>query len=131
MRKGKLVMKSKLPRRFAIAGVFVGLFLYAVSWGIYKFNPFHIPTFRPPALMEFYTFPPLYDFLTWDLPIVFCPAIFPLEFLTLDRGPAPDSAAWVVAVVINFPIYYCVGIIVDKVRRRISRAKLAPMNSPR
>jgi hypothetical protein len=100
-----------------------GLFLYAMSWCIYKFNPFHIPTFKPPALMEFYTFPPLYDFLTWDLPIVFCPAIFPLEFLTFDRGPAPDSIAWVLAVVINAPIYYCVGLIVDVVRRRVARAR--------
>jgi hypothetical protein len=101
----------------------VGSFLFALSWCIYKFNPFHIPTVKRGGLMVLYQFPPLYDFLTWDLPIVFCPAIFPLEFMTLDRGPAPDSVAWVWAALINAPIYYGVGVIVDKIRRRVARAK--------
>lgn len=114
---------SRLPRAFAITGVLVGLLLFAVSFYIYRFNPFHVPTFKRAALIAFYPFPPLYDFLTWDLPIVFCPAIFPMEFMTFDRGLAPDSTAWVFAALINAPIYYCVGLLVDRVRRRVARSK--------
>jgi hypothetical protein len=35
----------RLPRRFAVAGGLVGLFLFAMSWCIDIFNPFH----RPPG----------------------------------------------------------------------------------
>lgn len=85
-----LLTTSKLPKRFAIAGVVVGVFLYAVSRYIYKSNPFHIPNFKSAALMEFYPFPPLYSLLVYDLPTVFCHAIVPLDFVVLDRA-SPDS----------------------------------------
>lgn len=115
------MIASKLPRRLAVVGVLVGFSLYAMSWYIYKFNPFHVPIFKPRTLIIFYRYPPLYHLLMKYLPIIFCPAIFPLEFMTLDRGPAPDSVAWVAAALINAPIYYCVGLVVDAVWRRVAR----------
>jgi hypothetical protein len=115
--------KSKLPRRFAVAGILVGLSQFALSWCIDAYNVFHLPTSEQLVHMGNFSTPPLYWFLTSYLPMVTCPAIFPLGFAAMESGRLFATIAWILAALINAPIYYLVGLFVDKVRQRMVRSK--------
>jgi len=114
---------TKLPRRFAVAGVVLGLSQLALDWWIYKFDPFHLPTYEQAAKMSSYTAPPLYWFFTWYLPMVTCPASFPLGFATLDSGGVLSVIAGILAALINAPIYYCLGLIVAAIWKRVAQSR--------
>jgi hypothetical protein len=113
--------KSKLPRNFAIAGPLVGLFLFAMSWCIDEFNLFHFPTAEQAATMGSFSEPPLYHFLTWDLPMVLCPALFPLSFAAMDLGATAGAIAWILAALINALLYFVLGLIVNEIRYLMAR----------
>jgi hypothetical protein len=88
---------SKLPRRLALVGVLVGFTFMALYWLDYTYNPFHLP---PP--------PPIYRFLEKAM-FVLCPGLL-LQIFTIGV----DRLAWVMwvlAALLNGPIYYLVGLL--------------------
>jgi hypothetical protein len=108
------VSKAKLPRILGILGVAVGLGFMAIYWYIYKYDPFHFP---PVSSAGNYSPPRVYDILE-DSAFTLVPGIW-LGFFTMDLGPVYGEITWVVAALINFPIYYCLGWAISKTLRRL------------
>jgi len=105
--------RSRLPKRLGIVGVAVGLAFMALYWYIYQFNPFHFPSGSTPGTYS----PPLAYRSIENLSFVLVPGIW-LGFFTMDLGTAAAEITWLVASAINFPVYYCVGLLIDFIRRR-------------
>jgi hypothetical protein len=101
----------KLPRRLAIIGIIVGFGFMAASWYVDKYNPFHLPTVEQAGKMGSFSEPVLLS-LFEDMTYVFCPASFPLFFVTMDMSDNANYITWVVVALINGPIYYCLGLMV-------------------
>lgn len=57
------------------------------------------------------------------MPLALCPALLPLALFTEEGGWAGGLMAWILAALINYPIYYGVGLIVDNVRRKVAGSK--------
>lgn len=108
---------SKLPRRFAVAGIAVALTFAALYWYDYTYNPFHFPTSEqaPPN----YSAPPLYSFVE-KLMFTLCPGLF-LQVFTIHTGELFTVAMWGLAVLINGTIYYCVGLVFAALMKRRSQ----------
>jgi hypothetical protein len=87
---------SKLPRRFALVGVLLGITWMGLYLYDYKYNPFHLP---PPS--------PLYKFLEGVM-FVLCPGLF-LQIFTIGTGDTMSWIMWTIAVILNGPIYYGLG----------------------
>ena len=106
---------SRLPRRFAVIGLIVGFGFMAASWYVYKYDPFHLPTWQQAQAMGNFSAPPLLN-LFHDLTFVFCPASV-LFLFTMDWGDTVNYIVWAVVALINGPIYYAVGLIFVAVSR--------------
>lgn len=102
-------MKDHLPRRFALAGIVLGFTLMRLYWYDYRFNPFHLP---PPT--------PLYTFLEKAM-FVFCPGLL-LQAFTIGTTDRLGWMMWVLAALLNGPIYYGVGLIFAALKKRARRA---------
>jgi hypothetical protein len=112
------MIRSKLPKRFGFAGVAIGLG-FMVFWHLqYKYNLFHFPTDQElTAMHRDYSPPALYTFIE-HMAFTFVPGIW-LGFFAMDLGDMAGIIAWIVASLINFPIYYCLGLIVSAIWRKI------------
>jgi len=102
------LIASRLPRRFALGGVLLGFALMGLYWYDYRYNPFHLP---PP--------PPFYNFLEKAM-FLLCPGLL-LQFFTIGTSDRLGWVMWILAALINGPIYYCVGLIFDALAKRVSR----------
>ena len=96
----------------------------ALYWCDYKYNFFHLPTSAEAQSMGNYSAPPLYWFLE-DLMFALCPGLF-LQVLTIGTGDALGAFMWVLAALLNGPIYYCVGLILVAVMKRFSGSRRIP-----
>jgi ABC-type uncharacterized transport system permease subunit len=101
------VARSKLPKTLGIVGVAIGFGFMAISWYVYKYNPFHLPPASAASQPGNYSAPPL-DNLLDDLELTLVPGIW-LTLLTMDLGNVVGEIMWVLAALINFPIYYGLG----------------------
>ncbi len=96
----------------------------ALYWSDYKYNFFHLPTSAEAETMGNYSAPPLYRFLE-DVMFALCPGLF-LQVLTMDTGDAVGAFMWVLAALLNGPIYYCLGLIIVAVMKRVSGSRSIP-----
>ncbi len=107
----------KLARRFAAAGVVVGIVFLAMYSFDYKYNPFHMPTSsQTDTLPGPYSAPPLYSFLE-KVMFVLVPGLW-LQVLTIDTGDRVAWVMWFFAVLLNAPIYYFLGLASSAVWKR-------------
>jgi hypothetical protein len=98
------MIASKLPLRFAMAGVLIGFVLMGLYWYDYKYNPFHLP----PS-------PPIYHFLE-KVMFVLCPGLL-LQVFTIGTSDRMGWGMWVLASLVNGPIYYLIGLIVAAIMK--------------
>lgn len=103
------MLASKLPMRFALVGILVGFTVMALYWFDYRFNPFHLPPL-----------PPLYTFLE-KVMFVLCPGLL-LQFFTIGTSDRLGWAMWVLAALLNGPIYYALGLLLVAITKRGNRA---------
>jgi len=99
---------SKLPQRFALIGPLIGFAWMSLYWYDYKYNPFHLP---PPST--------LYNFLE-KVMFVLCPGLL-LQIFTIGTSDRFGWMMWVLAALINGPIYYCVGLTLAAAMKRRSQ----------
>ena len=107
-------MASSLPRKFAYIGIAVGAGAALLWWSVRIFDPFHLPTVghAPPN----YSAPPLYWIIN-DGVFVLCPGTL-LQVFTIDIGGWVSWFMWILAVLLNGPIYYVVGLVVGGLLKR-------------
>jgi len=101
---------SKIPRILAVVGVVIGFVLMAVWWYVYKYDPFHLPTtgsFSEPMPLK------VLEYLT----SILCPGSL-LQILTMDTGVAMACLMWIIAALINGPLYYAIGLIIAALMKR-------------
>jgi hypothetical protein len=104
------MIASKLPQRFALVGVSLGFTLMGLYLYHYKYNPFHLP---PP--------PPLYNFLEKAM-FFLCPGLV-LQFFTIGTSDRLGWTMWIVAALVNGPIYYGAGLILVALMKGTSRVR--------
>lgn len=112
-------MTSRLPRKFALLGLIVGVVAMALWWFDLTLNPFHLPSseLAPPNYVE----PIARKVIEYTLPVL-CPGIL-LQVFTIGIGGWFGWLMWTVAALLNFPIYYCIGLAVDTLIRRSHAAR--------
>ena len=116
------LIASRLPRRLAVIGIIVGFGFMATSWYVYKYDPFHLPTWQEAEKIGSFSKPPLLN-LFEDLTFFFCPGSF-LFFFTMDMSDTANYVMWVVVALINGPVYYCVGLILAALMKRRSQVPI-------
>ncbi len=111
--------KSKLPRRLATIGLVLGFGLMAMWWYIDRYNPFHLPTVEQVQYMTTsYSPPHLYSFLE-NLVFTLLPALW-LSVFTIHAPAVVNYSIWVFAVLFDGAILYCVGLLINAVKARVS-----------
>ncbi|MGA7080963.1 MAG: hypothetical protein WBQ43_13655 [Terriglobales bacterium] len=103
------MIASKLPRRFALAGIVLGFALMALYWYDYKYNPFHFPTSEAADKLTSFPPHPVYHLAEKGM-YVLCPGLF-LQVLTIGTSDRLGWAMWVLAAFLNGPIYYLLGLL--------------------
>ena len=116
-----------LARRFAYIGIAVGAGAVLLWWSVHIFNPFHLPTTSnvPPD----YRAPHLYWFIN-DGVFVLCPGAL-LQAFTLEMRGWFSWVMWTLAVLLNGPIYYVIGLAVGALIGRGHRGKPALLSGSR
>jgi hypothetical protein len=110
------VRNSKLPRAFAVTGVIVGLGLMLVWWYVNTYDPFHLPTVEQVnKTPESYSAPWTYQALE-TITTFLCPAST-INALAIHVPAAVTFGIWIIAALINAPIYYGVGLLVGAILR--------------
>ena len=104
--------KSKIPIIFGVTGLVIGFVFMAGYFYELHYNPFHFPTMEQAVEQaqtsgHGYSAPPLYHFLE-RLMFALVPGLL-LPAIGIDGWVA--IVLWVVAVLLNAPIYYCVGLV--------------------
>ena len=99
---------SKVPPRFAMAGWLIGFVLMGLYWYDYKYNPFHLP----PT-------PAIYHFLE-RVTFFFCPGLL-LQLFTIGTTDRLGWGMWLLAVLLNGPIYYVIGLVCAAILKGGSR----------
>jgi len=100
------ITKSHLPWKFALFGIVVGLILLAIHIFDYKYNLFHLPTTEvPPNFSGSF----LYTCFEWGS-LILCPGLL-LWLFDFSKSDSLGLFVWILAVLLNGPIYYGVGII--------------------
>ena len=102
-------MTLRLARKLALIGIAIGAADALLWWAVYIFNPFHLPTVGniPPNYRE-----PFLDLVISDSPFVLCPGSL-LMFFTIDIGGWVAWFMWILAVLLNGPIYYGIGLLIE------------------
>jgi hypothetical protein len=110
-------MTLNLARRFAVVGVAVGVTIILLWWFDMTFNPFHLPTLEqaPPNYMQ-----PLARRIMVDSFFVFCPGIC-LQMFTIGIGGWFSWVMWILAALLNAPIYYGIGLVIGVLLKRGDR----------
>jgi hypothetical protein len=107
---------KKLPRIFAIGGIAVGVLLMLTWYYVDTFDTFHLPTVEQAQTMQgSFSAPWTYhalQTLTWLL----CPAAM-MQALAIHVPAMFTFAIWILAALINAPIYYGVGLVVEAILR--------------
>jgi hypothetical protein len=103
------MIASKLPRRFALAGIVLGFALMALYWYDYTYNPFHFPTSEAADKLTSFPTHPVYHLAEKSM-FVLCPGLF-LQVLTIGTSDRVALVMWIIAALLNGPIYYLVGIL--------------------
>lgn len=96
---------SRLPVRFALAGIIIGSFWMGLYLLDYQYDPFHLP---PP--------PPLYTLLE-RMMFVLCPGLL-LQVFTIGTRDRVAYVMWALAIVLNAPAYYLVGLLLEAILKR-------------
>src|SRR5579863_6387291 len=112
-------MTLSLPRKFGLIGISVGLAVALSFWFIKIFNPFHLPNLNP-APPHNYQEPLLLSIIEYSY-FVLCPGTL-LQVFTLEMRGWFSWFMWIFAVLLNAPIYYSVGLVVEASLRRGNRA---------
>jgi len=103
------VLTSRLPMKFAITGLVTGSIWMCLYFLDYKYNPFHLP---PP--------PPLYRVLESTM-FVLCPGLL-LQFFAMGTSDRVAYLMWAVAICLNVPVYYLIGLLISSMAGRRSGA---------
>ena len=113
-------MTSNLARKFAYVGITVGIAVALSFWFISIFNPFHLPNVNqaPPNYRE-----PLLLSIMEDSYFVLCPGIL-LQVFTLEMRGWFSCFMWILAVLLNGPIYYAIGLVVGALLKRGDRVSV-------
>ena len=111
---------SKLPGRFAITGLAVGVGLPVLSWFFMNYNVFHLPTtLKQEQQLGSYSEPAMLSFFQ-GAAIVLCPGLL-LEFFAMDLGLWGQLVVWAVATSINGVLSYWLGRGIVAFMRRFRR----------
>jgi hypothetical protein len=100
---------SQLPRRLALVGVLLGFVLMGMWWYVDRYNPFQLPTLEQAQSIGNYAAPKLYWFLK-DAMFALCPGLF-LQLFTMDASKTVTWLMWILAALLNGPVYYLVGLV--------------------
>jgi hypothetical protein len=117
------MIASNLPRRLAIAGIVLGFVLMALHWYDYKYNPFRFPTSEAADKLTSFPPHPVYNLVEKGM-FVLCPGLF-LQALTIGTSDRVALIMWVVAALVNGPVYYLVGLLLAAILKGRTQA-LAP-----
>jgi hypothetical protein len=109
------MIASTLPRRFALAGIVLGFVLMALYWYDYKYNPFHFPTSEAADKLRNFPTHPVYDVAEKAM-FILCPGLY-LQVFTIGTGDRVALTMWVIAALMNGPIYYLVGVLLAAFRK--------------
>jgi hypothetical protein len=101
-------MTSSLARKFGFVGIAVGAAVALLWWYVQISNLFHLPTVghAPPNYKE-----PLLAQIIDNGIFVLCPGTL-LQVFTIDIGGWVSWFMWILAVLLNGPIYYAIGLVV-------------------
>lgn len=113
------MIASKLPQRFALGGMVLGFVLMGMYWYDYKYNPFHFPTSEAADKLSSFPSHPLYHLAEKGM-FVLCPGLL-LQIFSMDTSDRVALIMWVLAALLNGPIYYCIGLILISLMKRRSR----------
>jgi hypothetical protein len=124
---------SKLPRALAITGVVVGMTLMLVWWYVNTYDPFNLPTVEQVNKSpESYSTPWAYHALE-TITTFLCPASA-TNALAIHVPAAVSLGIWIVAALINAPIYYGVGLVIEAISRmahgRLTHPSTPPKRTP-
>ena len=102
-------MPSRFARKFGLIGLAVGLAAALIWWPVQIADPFHVPTVgqAPQNYQE-----PLLLRIINDSVFVLCPGTL-LQFFTLEMRGWLSWFMWTLAVLLNVPIYYAIGWLVE------------------
>jgi len=89
------MIATRLPRRFAGAGIVIGFIVMALYWYGYKSN---LDSAQD-----------LFEFVR-KVMFFLCPGLL-LQIFTIGTGDSLGLVMWVIAVFLNGPIYYCMGLV--------------------
>jgi len=112
-------MMFKVACKFAFVGIAVGIGVSLLWWYVQIFDPLHLPTAGhvPPNYRE----PLLYSIID-DSVFVLCPGSLLMVF-TLEMRGWFSWFMWILAVLLNGPIYYAIGLAVGALFRRRHEGK--------
>jgi hypothetical protein len=101
-------MTSSLARKFGFVGIAVGAAVVLLWWFVQIVDPFHLPNVgqAPPNFRE-----PLLLTILDDSVFVLCPGSL-LQVFTLEMRGWFSWFMWILAVLLNGPIYYAIGLVV-------------------
>jgi hypothetical protein len=89
------MLATNLPRRFAKAGIVIGFIVMALYWYGYKSN-----LDSAQGVFE----------VVRKVMFILCPGLL-LQIFTIGTGDVLGLVLWVIAVFLNIPIYYCIGLV--------------------
>jgi hypothetical protein len=110
-------MALGLARKFAVVGIVIGTASALLWWYVRIFDPFHLPNVAecPPN----YSAPFLYWIVNYSV-FVLCPGTL-LMIFTLEMRGWFSWFMWILAVLLNGPIYYAIGLVIDALLKRGDR----------
>jgi hypothetical protein len=107
--------KLKIPLVLGAIGIAIGFVFMAAYFYELQYNPFHFPTYEEQVALGGYSPPPLYNFLE-GLMFTLVPGLW-LQPAGIDGWVA--VVLWVVAVLLNGPIYFGAGALLLVLIRRV------------
>jgi hypothetical protein len=114
---------SKLPMKLGLIGTAAGIVCMAVWFYIFSAAPFHLPVnYHSSAEIE--RTAPLWfrslEFLANSVYLL-VPGIW-ISKLFANAGNAIVVGIWILAVSLNYPIHYCLGLLISGRPRRLESA---------
>jgi hypothetical protein len=110
----------RLPRRLAIAGIVIGIGLLTFWLCADKYNLFHLPTAEQASKMHANYKAPTIFWTVKKATVWLCPGLV-LGIVTMDMAQNANLIMWLIAIVINGAIYYCLGLAIRAVASKWSR----------